>query len=101
MLVLSVSISNNSSTNYGEKTMVATHSFGEKIIGSLRNSFTGNDKMRRGDFYINQSRELFQRYLQIIGVYERHIILDKYTDATRQMSQEENWRPAVFGISRP
>lgn len=71
---------NNSSTTHGEETVVAKHSIGEKIIDSLRNSFTGGGKIRRGDFYMNQSHDLLQRYLRIIDVNERHSIMETYIE---------------------
>jgi hypothetical protein len=38
-----------------------THTIGKKIIETLRKSFTGNDKVQRGDLYLNQSCILLPR----------------------------------------
>jgi hypothetical protein len=114
-------MSNNSSAMpediFGENFVVPPHSVGKKIIDSLRNSFTGNGKMQRGDFYMDQTRVLLQQHFHIINVKEQDIIMDKYTESVRtlnhrhllkcgttgQLSQEEEQKPATLlkDISRP
>ncbi|KAF8463406.1 hypothetical protein DFH94DRAFT_786693, partial [Russula ochroleuca] len=88
-----IAMSNNSSAMpediFGENFVVPPHSVGKKIIDSLRNSFTGNGKMQRGDFYMDQTRVLLQQHFHIINVKEQDIIMDKYTETTQSRRRTE------------
>jgi hypothetical protein len=79
----------NNSANYGSEIAggifeVASHALGRKVINSLRKNFTSNGKMRSGDFYMNQSREMLQRHLQIIDLEDQGNIRLKLTEFVRR-----------------
>jgi len=79
-------MADNSRTNYGLEITgyifkVASHRIGKAIVDILRENFTGDGKMQRGDFYMNQSRELLRRHLEIIRRDDKPIIQEKYADA--------------------
>jgi hypothetical protein len=63
---------------------VASHVLGRKVINSLRKNFTSNGKMRSGDFYMNQSREILQRHLQIMDLADQSTIRMKLTELVRR-----------------
>jgi hypothetical protein len=56
-----------------------THTIGKKIIETLRKSFTGNGKVQRGDFYLNQSRELLQKNFQLLHPDDQIIVQEQFT----------------------
>jgi len=75
----------NNSSNYGLETAgyifeVASHLIGKAIVDILRENFTGDGKMQRGDFYMNQSRELLRRHVEIIRRDDKPIIQEKYAE---------------------
>ena len=41
--------------------------------------------MQRGDLYMNQSRELLQRHLEIIKLDDKTIIQEKYAEWVRRV----------------
>jgi len=59
---------------------VSSHRIGKAIVDILRENFTGDGKMQRGDFYMNQSRELLRRHLEIIRRDDKPIIQEKYAE---------------------
>jgi len=50
---------------------VGSHSIGRELIQTLKNTFTADGKARHGDFYMNQSRALLQRHLQMMSLDEQ------------------------------
>jgi len=83
-------MADNSRTNYAPEIAggvfeVASHLIGKAIVDSLRKNFTGDGKMQRGDLYMNQSRELLQRHLEIIKLDDKTIIQEKYAEWVRRV----------------
>ena len=83
-------MADNSRTNYGAEIAggvfeVASHLVGKSIVDSLRKNFTGDGKMQRGDFYMNRSRELLQRHLEIIRPDDKTTIREKYAEWARRV----------------
>ena len=81
-------MADNSRTNYGLEIAgyifkVASHRIGKAIVDSIRENFTGDGKMQRGDFYMNLSRELLRRHLEIIRRDDKPIIQEKYAEWVR------------------
>lgn len=70
----------------GEVFVVPRPSLGKRIIDSLRDGFTGDGRMRRGDFYTSRSLELFKMHLDIINIKETNVIMDMYTELVRKSS---------------
>ena len=78
-------MADNSHRNYGPEIAggvfeVTSHLVGKSVVDSLRKNFTGDGKMRRGDFYMNQSRELLRRHLEIIRLDDKTAIQEKYAE---------------------
>ena len=67
-------------------SLVPRPSLGKRIIDSLRDGFTGDGRMRRGDFYTSRSLELFKMHLDIINIKETNVIMDMYTELVRKSS---------------
>lgn len=77
-------MSNKFFTEYGPEIAedifeVGSHFIGREIIQTLKKKFTGDGKARRGDFYMDQSRALLQRHLQMMSLDEQSTIRQEYT----------------------
>ncbi|KAI0294569.1 hypothetical protein BC826DRAFT_1175352 [Russula brevipes] len=94
-------MADNSSETYGTEIAegvadVASHVLGRKIIDSLRNNFTSVGKMRRGDFYMNQSREMLQMHMQLLDLDEQAAIRRKYIKAMEVKGRLEDSSDSGF-----
>jgi hypothetical protein len=73
-------MSDSSPTDYGAELAggvfeVASQFINQKIVEAIRKNFSGDGKIRRGDFYMAQSRELLQMHFQEIRIKDKHNIL--------------------------
>lgn len=72
-------MSDGSPADYGAELVggvleVASQFINQKIVETIRKNFTRDGKRQRGDFYMSQSRELFQTHFQKIRRKDkRHI----------------------------
>jgi hypothetical protein len=80
----SISMSDSSPTDYGAELAggvfeVASQFINQKIVEAIRKNFSGDGKKQRGDFYMDQSRELLQMHFQEIQRKDKQHILRMFT----------------------
>ncbi|KAH9978289.1 hypothetical protein BJV74DRAFT_142156 [Russula compacta] len=79
-------MANNFSQNYAPKIVegaveVTGHIIGRSLIDGLRKSFTTSSQVEEGDYFMDQSRDLLQKHLQLIQLNEQTIIRHRYVEA--------------------
>lgn len=77
-------MSDSSPTDYGAELAggvfeVASQFINQKIVEAIRKNFSGDGKKQRGDFYMDQSRELLQMHFQEIQRKDKQHILRMFT----------------------
>jgi hypothetical protein len=76
-------MSNDFSQNYaselaGPVVHVAGGFLGKSLVDGLRKSFTSSSQVKRGDYFMDQSRVLLQNHLQLIELHEQGTIYRNY-----------------------
>ena len=78
-------MADNSHTNFGLEFAGYIFEVANQVVGSLRENFTGDGNTQCGDFYMNQSRDLLRRHLEVIRPGDKTIIQEKYTEWVRRI----------------
>jgi hypothetical protein len=63
----------------GGAVEVAGHLIGIHLVDRLRRNFSPGDQMDKGDYYMDQSRDLLSQHLQLIHLSEQSSIRHSYT----------------------
>lgn len=78
-------MADNSRTKYGLEIAEYIFEVANHVVDSLRENFTGDGNTQCGDFYMNRSRDLLRRHLEIIRLGDKTIIQEKYTEWVRRI----------------
>lgn len=96
-------MSDSSPTDYGAELAggvfeLASQFINQKIVEIIRKNFSNDGKRQRGDFYMDQSRELFQEHSQIIELDDKHNILRMFRSVRDVRIKMDNAN--ISGIQR-
>jgi hypothetical protein len=70
---------------------VSGHVLGRSLIDGLRKNFFPSSQVEQGDHYMDRSRELLQRHLELIQLDEQNTIRDYYDELVWQSIRHIGW----------
>lgn len=71
---------NHASESFGGVIDVDGPLIGRSIIDGLRTKFSASGQLQRGDYFMDRSRELLRKHLQLMEVREQDIVRKKFEE---------------------